>query len=154
MRILSALFAAAGALCAQNKPVTVCTDLRSLTNNQITVAVAQSLPETPQAPAHCRVFGQVLPQVGFEVRMPGDWNGRFMMIGNGGYAGEPTDSPGHANQYGRYMKRGYAGEPTDSPGRANQYGRYMKRGYAIAATDTGHSAITEPLVTFAADRQK
>jgi hypothetical protein len=69
MRILSALFAAAGVLCAQNKPVTVCADLRSLTNNQITVAVAQSLPETPQAPAHCRVFGQVLPQVGFDLRI-------------------------------------------------------------------------------------
>src|ERR1039458_2548576 len=132
MRILSALFAAAGVLCAQNKPVTVCADLRSLTSNQITVAVAQSLPETPQAPAHCRVFGQVLPQVGFEVRMPADWNGRFVMIGNGGYEGEPTDSPA----------------------RANQYARYMKRGYAVAATDTGHSNITEPLGTFATDRQK
>jgi feruloyl esterase len=132
MRILPAILAAAGALCAQNKPVTGCADLRSLTNNQISVAVAMPLPETPEAPAHCRVFGQVLPQVGFEVRMPADWNGRFMMIGNGGYAGEPTDSRG----------------------RANQYGRYMKRGYAIAATDTGHSSITEPLGTFATDRQK
>src|ERR1017187_3565948 len=101
MRILSALFAAAGVLCAQNKPVTVCADLRSLTSNQITVAVAQSLPETPQAPAHCRVFGQVLPQVGFDLRMPADWNGRFMMIGNGGYrkrgsAIAATDT-GHSN---------------------------------------------------------
>src|ERR1035438_9992360 len=112
MRILPALIAAAGALCAQNKPVTGCADLRSLTNNQITVAVAQPVAETPQAPAHCRVFGQVLPQVGFEVRMPAEWNGRFVMIGNGGYAGEPTDSPGRANQYGRYMKRGYAAPPT------------------------------------------
>src|ERR1035437_6060590 len=108
MRILSALFAAAGVLCAQNKPVTVCADLRSLTNNQITVAVAQSLPETPQAPPRGRVWGQVLPQVGFDPRIPADWNGRFMMIGNGGYAGEPTDSRARAHQYGRYMKRGYA----------------------------------------------
>ena len=91
MRILPALLAAAGALCAQNKPVTGCADLRSLTSNQITVAVAQALAETPQAPAHCRVFGQVLPHVGFEVRMPAEWNGRFVMIGNGGDAGEPTD---------------------------------------------------------------
>ena len=35
-------------------------------------------PRRPDAPAHCRVFGQVLPQVGFEVRMPADWNGRFV----------------------------------------------------------------------------
>src|SRR5450759_1998159 len=132
MRILPAMIAVAGVLCAQNKPVTGCADLRSLTNNQISVAVAVPLPATPEAPAHCRVFGQVLPQVGFEIRMPAEWNGRFMMIGNGGYAGEPTDSRA----------------------RTNQYGRYMKRGYAVAATDTGHPSVTGPLGTFATDRQK
>jgi Tannase and feruloyl esterase len=132
MRILPAMLAAAGVLCAQNKPVTGCADLRSLTNNQITVAIAAPVGETPDAPAHCRVFGQVLPEVGFEVRMPADWNGRFVMVGNGGYAGEPTDSRA----------------------RVNQYGRYMRRGYASAATDTGHSNITEPQGTFATDRQK
>ena len=132
MRIFPALLVA-GALCAQNKvPVTGCPDLRSLTNNQMSIAIAAPVAEGPLAPAHCRVFGQVLPQVGFDVRMPAEWNGRFMLIGNGGYAGEPTDS-----QF-----------------RLNQYGRLLKRGYAVAATDTGHSAITEPLGTFAADRQK
>ena len=30
----------------------------------------------------------------------------------------------------------------------------MRRGYAVAATDTGHSAVTDPAATFAADRQK
>ena len=132
MRFFPALLAA-GALCAQNRlPATACPDLRSLTDNQMSIAIAAPVAETPSAPAHCRVFGQILPQVGFEVRMPAEWNGRFVLIGNGGYAGEPTDSPG----------------------RVNQYGSYMKRGYAVAATDTGHSAITEPLGTFAADRQK
>ncbi len=131
MRFFPALLAA-GVLCAQNKPVTGCPDLRSLTNNQMSIAIAAPVAESQIAPAHCRVFGQILPQVGFEVRMPAEWNGRFMLVGNGGYAGEPTDSQG----------------------RLNQYGRYMKRGYAVAATDTGHSAITEPLGTFATDRQK
>ncbi len=126
------MLAAAGILCAQNKPVTGCADLRSLTSNQITVAIAVPVAETPNAPAHCRVFGQVLPAVGFEVRMPADWNGRFAMVGNGGFAGEPTDSLA----------------------RAGQYARYMKLGYAVAATDTGHSNITEPQGTFATDRQK
>lgn len=132
MRILLAALAACAALGAQTKPVTGCPDLRSLTNHEVSIAIAAPVAETPNAPAHCRVFGQILPQVGFEVRMPADWNGRFVMIGNGGFAGEPTDNPG----------------------RVNQYGRYMKRGYAVAATDTGHSAITEPGGTFAADRQK
>ena len=93
MRMIPALLAAAGILGAQNKPVTGCADLRSLTNNQITVAVAMPLPETPEAPAHCRVFGQILPQVAFELRMPADWNGRFMMIGNGGTRANPPIAP-------------------------------------------------------------
>src|ERR1017187_6464819 len=108
MRILPALFAAAGVLCAQNKPATVCADLRSLTNNQIAVAVAEAIPETPQAPAHCRVFGQGRPQVGSEIRMPADWNGRFAMVGNGGFAGETPDRPARANQERRHMERGVA----------------------------------------------
>jgi feruloyl esterase len=131
MRILLALLAAS-VLWAQNRPVTGCAGLRSLTNNQISVAVAVPLAETAEAPAHCRVFGQVLPQVGFEVRMPAEWNGRFAMVGNGGFAGEPTDSRA----------------------RAVQYGRYLKRGYAVAATDTGHSNITQPIGAFATDRQQ
>ncbi len=132
MRIIPAALVACFALCAQQKPVTGCPDLRSLTNHEVSIAVAAPIAETTNAPAHCRVFGQVLPQVAFEVRMPAEWNGRFVMIGNGGFAGDATDSPG----------------------RVNEYARYMRRGYAVAATDTGHSAITEPGATFAADRQK
>src|SRR5260370_30603169 len=108
MRILPAMLAAAGILCAQNKPVTDCADLRSLTNNQISVAVAVPVAETPDAPAHCRVFGQVLPEVGFEVRMPADWNGRFAMVGNGGYAREPTHSRPPVHPYAPYIKSAYA----------------------------------------------
>jgi feruloyl esterase len=127
-----AALAACTALSAQQKPVIGCPSLRSLTNGEVTIAIAAAIAETPAAPAHCRVAGQILPQVAFEVRMPAEWNGRFVMVGNGGFAGEATDNPG----------------------RLGQYARYMKRGYAVAATDTGHSAITEPNATFAADRQK
>src|ERR1039458_9683703 len=130
MRTLLCVLAAGWSLNAQGKPMTGCADLRSLTNHEISIAIATPVAETPAAPAHCRLVGQILPQVGFEVRMPAEWNGRFLMVGNGGYAGEPTE-----NHMG-------------------QYGKYMKRGYAVAATDTGHSAITEPLGTFASDRQK
>jgi len=132
MRILLGLLAALPLLHAQTKPVTGCADLRALTSLQISIAIAADIAETPEAPAYCRVFGQILPQVGFEVRMPSNWNGRFVMIGNGGFAGEPTDSRGAVAQYTRVMRRGYA----------------------VAATDTGHSSATDPGGTFAADRQK
>jgi hypothetical protein len=132
MRLLAVLFASSVLVLAQNTPSTNCADLRGLTNAQITVAIASAIPASVDAPAHCRIFGQALPAIGFEVRMPADWNGRFVMVGNGGFAGEPTD--GRA--------------------RIALYNGYLKRGYVVAATDTGHSSITEPNATFAADRQK
>ena len=133
LRILSAGFFCAGLIGAQNaKPASGCGDLRSLTNNEISIATAVMVSATPDAPEHCRVSGQVLPQVGFEVGLPTQWNGRFYMFGNGGYAGEALDSA---------ARRATAA-------------RAMRRGYATAQTDTGHSAATEPLGTFAADRQK
>jgi len=48
---------------------------------------------------------------------------------------------------------GFAGDVPDSRGRQVQFARVMRRGYAVAATDTGHSALTDPGGTFAADRQ-
>jgi hypothetical protein len=133
LRILSAGFFCAGLIGAQNaRPAIGCGDLRSLTNNEISIASALLVPATADAPEHCRVSGQVLPQVGFEVGLPTQWNGRFYMFGNGGYAGEALDSP---------ARRATAA-------------RAMRLGYATAQTDTGHSAAAEPLGAFAADRQK
>jgi hypothetical protein len=132
-RILSAGLFCAGLIGAQSaKPVIGCGDLRSLTNYQVSIATALLVPATADAPEHCRVTGQVLPQVGFEVSLPTQWNGRFYMFGNGGYAGEALDSA---------ARRATAA-------------RAMRLGYAAAETDTGHSAATEPLGAFAADRQK
>ena len=71
MRILLATFAFAVLLRAQDKPVT-CPELRSLTNNEVSIAIAMYVPESADAPAHCRVVGQVLPQVAFEVALAGD----------------------------------------------------------------------------------
>jgi feruloyl esterase len=124
---LAALLATTAALSAQTKPVMSCSDLRALTNHDVSIAIATAVDAT-----HCRVAGQILPQVGFEVHLPADWNGRFVMYGNGGYAGEAVDSPQ----------------------RNALYGRAVGRGFAVATTDTGHSGIAEPGGTFAADRQK
>jgi len=133
LRVLSAGFLCAGLILAQNtKPAIGCGDLRSLTNNEVSIATALLVPATADAPEHCRVSGQVLPQVAFEVGLPTQWNGHLYMFGNGAYAGEALDSA---------ARRATAA-------------RAMRRGYAAAQTDTGHSAATEPLGTFAADRQK
>jgi len=130
-RVLFLLVAGAG-LNAQTKPAIRCTDLHALTNNEMSVAIAGMVEANQQWPAHCRIAGNILPQVGFEVHLPSEWNGRFVMYGNGGYAGETLDAPG----------------------RNGTYGLALRRGFAVASTDTGHSAVTEPGGTFAVDRQK
>ena len=101
MRIFLATFAFAALLPAQSKPATSCPDLRGLTNNQVSIAIAMSVPESADAPAHCRVAGQILPQVGFEVHMPATWNGRFVMLGNGGFAGWRSTLPPGSTHSGR-----------------------------------------------------
>jgi feruloyl esterase len=107
-----------------------CADLRSLTGYQFTVETAAVVAATADAPEHCRVRGQILPEIRFQVDLPSSWNRRFYMFGNGGFAGESQEQ----------MSRG-----------ANLS---LRRGFAVAFTNTGHEAAAEPLATFAQNRQK
>ncbi|MCI0662695.1 MAG: tannase/feruloyl esterase family alpha/beta hydrolase, partial [Acidobacteria bacterium] len=109
-----------------------CADLRSLTGYEFTVETAVLIPPESGVPEHCRIRGQILPEIRFEVNLPTSWNRRFYMYGNGGYAGESLDGPQ----------------------RAGSRARAMQLGFASAATNTGHEASSEPLATFAQNRQK
>jgi hypothetical protein len=114
------------------QPKLGCADLRSLTGYEFTVESAVLIPASDDRPEYCRVRGQILPEIRFEVDLPATWNRRFYMYGNGGYAGESLDSP----QRGGARVAGLRG------------------GFVVASTDTGHDAATEPLATFAQNRQK
>ena len=59
---------------------------------------------------HCRVEGVIGTEIRFEVLLPDDWNGKFLMGGGGGFVGS-------LGTQGRFS---------------------VNRGYATAATDTGH----------------
>lgn len=113
-------------------PTLPCTELRSLTAEAVTIITAAVVPAAGDRPEYCRVSGQILPEVSFLVDLPADWNGRLYMFGNGGYAGEQLDSPG----------------------RNAASMRAVRLGFAVAQTDTGHSAASEPLGSFATNRQK
>lgn len=56
----------------------------------------------------CRVAGFIEQEIGFEVWLPPDWNGRLQNVGNGGYAGAFNYSA--ANEA---MAAGYASATTD-----------------------------------------
>ncbi|GFE83722.1 feruloyl esterase [Steroidobacter agaridevorans] len=56
-------------------------------------------------PQHCRVRGYVAPQVGFEIRLPSDWNGKVLFIGCAGSCGTLLSEQGVCD---RYLPKGYA----------------------------------------------
>lgn len=76
------------------------------------------VPATSTVPEHCDVRGMILPDIGFAVELPTDWNGRFYMVGNGVFAGN-IEYPA--------MEKG------------------LSMGYATASTDTGHNSGVDPL---------
>ena len=113
-------------------PRMACAELYALTGFEFTVESAVAMEAEADTPAFCRVMGNILPEIRFEVALPASWNRRFLMTGNGGYAGDTLESPQ------RVRLRSIA----------------MRRGFAAAVTNTGHDNRDEPLATFAVNRQK
>ncbi len=62
--------------------------------------------------SHCKVEGVIGSEINFELLLPDDWNGKFLMGGGGGFVGS----------------LGYQGRFS------------VNRGYATVAADTGHSS--------------
>jgi hypothetical protein len=109
-----------------------CEQLSAIALPGTTITLAQSLPAGSFAPPYgdsiaelppfCRVAGVIQPtrdsHIQFEVWLPpnASWNGKFLGVGNGGFAG----SIGYKSLAGN-----------------------LKRGYATAATDTGHQGAGE-----------
>jgi feruloyl esterase len=108
-----------------------CSGLKNLKLENTEINVAESVTsgtlaipgEIPMSglPAMCRVTGVLRPtgdsEIRFELWMPEQgWNGRFLGVGNGGFAGSI----------------GY-----------NQFIPYLKRGFAVAGSDAGHRAEAE-----------
>ncbi len=79
---------------SNGKPVAPCSQLLSLTSYELSVITAVVLPSTTNAPEHCHVMMMAQPEINIEVNLPANWNGRFYMFGNGGWAGESFDAAG------------------------------------------------------------
>lgn len=109
----AALFAMAGTAKAE----TACADLADHAPADTRIFSAENVaPDPGKTPAMCKVTGEIsaVPgsHVGFQLWLPAKgWNGKFEMVGNGGYGSE-MDVPSMA--------------------------RLASAGYAVAATDTGH----------------
>ena len=114
------------------KPQLACPDVRSLTTGSVSILAVEIVAAADGVPEHCRVTGSIAPEIHFEVNLPAAWNRRFYMSGNGGFAGEASDSPP----------------------RAAVRAASLRHGFVTATTNTGHDATKEPLASFALDPQK
>ena len=139
---LPQLAAATGATLAS------CTDLATkiqLANTTITAANAIAAGALTIAgkpvPAHCQVTGRMFDRVstvdgqryaiGFEMRLPTNWNGRFFYQANGGLDGSVVPATGPVG----------GGGPLDNA---------LNQGFAVISSDAGHGA---PTPFFGADPQ-
>ncbi|NDY92472.1 tannase/feruloyl esterase family alpha/beta hydrolase [Ideonella livida] len=103
-------------------------------------AQAQRPPGQADGPllaAHCRLAGRMAERtgidgqpyhIGFELRLPADWNGRLLYQGGGGNDGVVRPAVGHQ------AAPGYA----------------LNRGFAVVSTDAGHQ---KPTADFGFDPQ-
>lgn len=107
----AALMTAFGAGAAQAQ--VACESMKGLNLPDVRVT-ATTVVEKPVS--HCKVDGVIGKEIKFSVWLPDAWNGKFLMGGQGGFAGSVDNQ-------------------------AMQLG-VLQKGYATAATDTGHTAIT------------
>src|SRR5687768_13306791 len=136
------IFAAAALASAVS--ATNCSALTGFTLENTRITSAEFVPEGPflapasagananngqeAIPAHCRIRMVLTPtaqsNINVELWLPAeDWNGKFLAVGNGGWAG---------------AIQGYGDMRVA-----------LRRGYATAGTDTGHSEADGPNGMFA-----
>lgn len=115
MKILLGAFAIGMAALTHKAHATPCADLTARPPAGMTITASEAT--LPASPPVCRLQGQISPvqgsRIGFELWLPlSGWNGKFQMVGNGGYS-SALDT--------RAMTT------------------LINNGYAVAATDTGHT---------------
>jgi feruloyl esterase len=92
------------------------------------------------APPFCRIVGVVRPapssRIGFELWLPAAWNGRYVQLGNGGFAGN-IDGPSLAAE----IRRGNAAAMTDTGHKADQFDAGWALGQPDRIVDYGHRSI-------------
>ncbi len=109
--------------CVFAAPAKKCGDLAGMSfGADVKIESAKLVTATAGLPEHCDVRGVIWPEARFAVKLPTQWNNRFQMVGNGGWAGTISLA---------------------------QMDAAVRDGYATTSTDTGHDAQKEPGASFA-----
>lgn len=106
------------------------------------VRIKSMTSETAPAP-HCKVAGVIGTETNFELLLPDDWNGKFVMGGGGGFVGSVVNT---ALGYG-VLEKGFATVGTDTGHR----GSALDAGWALnnleRVVSFGHQAVHRSAVT-------
>jgi feruloyl esterase len=113
----TSIFSSHSSVASQVASAANCSQMLSLYLPDTEITSAQMIPADPDSglPEYCDVMGFTQKTVGFDVRMPTEWNGKMYFAGNRGFAGHI-----------RY---------NTSDG--------LARNYATVSTDTGHQVFSD-----------
>jgi hypothetical protein len=99
-----------------------CRNFISRTNHNGSIISASEMALVTEEPDVCVIRGVIDPEIQYIAYLPKEWNGRFYMHGNYGFAGEDL---------------------TNEAGLAARV-KALRYGFATAFTNGGHSAVAEP----------
>jgi len=111
-----------------------CRDLSQFRHADVALGASESL----SAPVpHCRVTGTIEDDIGYTVWLPDEWNGKFVMGGEGGFAGSMQ------NQALRFdvLQKGYATATTDTGHKGTSIDSRWALGNARAQENYAHRAV-------------
>src|ERR1700722_7314285 len=92
-----ALFSSFACTATFAAPVKKCDELAAMPfGADIKIESAKLVAATANLREHCDIRGVIWPEARFALKLPTDWNNRFQMIGNGGWAGQIAKLDGAA----------------------------------------------------------
>lgn len=131
--VLAVLLAPVGSAQAQTRGCHVESFQGMLPDARITSV--RSLAEPVR---HCKVEGVIGTETGFELLLPEEWNGKFIMGGGGGFVGSPINA---AQDFHNVIARGWATVGTD----AGHVGHSLDASWALNHLERqvsfGHQAV-------------
>ena len=101
------------------------------------VTLATAAHQDSPAP-HCKVIGVIGTEIGFELRLPDDWNGKFIMGGGGGFAGTFINA---AHELWNVVAEGWATVATDTGHKGNPLGASWALNNLERQVNFGHLAV-------------
>jgi len=112
--------------------------LPELADVRITSVTRESAPVS-----HCKVAGVIGSETNFELLLPGEWNGKFVMGGGGGFVGSVVNV---ALNLGA-LQKGYATVGTDAGHRGNSLDARWALNNLERVVSFGHQAVHRTAVT-------